>query len=485
MVFDRGLADELRTCAARHVERGVPGLTMLVARDGAVFVEAVGSLGDRRGPTTRDAQYRIASTTKIVTALATLALVEDGRVGLDDPVETFLPELGAPRVLAAPDGPLDDTRPARRSITVRDLLTFTNGFGMYIDMFAAPTPWPIVLEEQRLGLVTLGPPNPTVQPPPDEWIARLGKLPLLAEPGTRFLYNTGASILGVLVGRASGTSFGAYLRGRILDPLAMTETDFYASDPQRLATAYRPTPAGLERAFELDEAYTHPPAFEDGGCGLVATVDDLYALARLLLDEGHDLVSGAAIRSMTSDQLRDEQKVDGAFGPDFFAERSWGYGLAVNRDGSYGWDGGLGTSFLVDPPRQLVVIVLTLRLFESLETPAVHRELRAISRGARHERAASNPSATTCSPSRSRSWRSPCAGQRARALAPCAAPHRHYSPTHCASSTRDLLEQPPPPPVEDGEARHRIAHVVEPQPVVLAVTLSRHDGVDVRGSLRG
>ena len=247
MVFDCGLADELRTCAARHVERGVPGLTMLVARDGAVFVEAVGSLGDRRGPTTRDAQYRIASTTKIVTALATLALVEDGRLGLDDPVETFLPELGAPRVLAAPDGPLDDTRPARRSITVRDLLTFTNGFGMYIDMFAAPTPWPIVLEEQRLGLVTLGPPNPTVQPPPDEWIARLGKLPLLAEPGTRFLYNTGASILGVLIGRASGTSFGAYLRGRILDPLAMTETDFYASDPQRLATAYRPTPAGLER----------------------------------------------------------------------------------------------------------------------------------------------------------------------------------------------------------------------------------------------
>ncbi len=283
-------------------------------------------------------------------------------------------------MLAAPDGPLDDTRPARRSITVRDLLTFTNGFGMCVDMFEAPTPWPIVLEEQRLGLATLGPPNPLVQPPPDEWVARLGSLPLIAEPGTRFLYNTGASILGVLIARASGTSFGSYLRERILDPLAMTDTDFYASDPRRLATPYRPTRSGLERAVELDEPYAHPPAFEDGGRGLVATVDDLYALARLLLDEGRDLVSLDAIRAMTSHQLSDEQKVDGAFGPGFFAECSWGYGLAVNRDGSYGWDGGLGTSFLVDPPRRLVVIVLTQRLFESPETPAVHRELRAIAR---------------------------------------------------------------------------------------------------------
>lgn len=283
-------------------------------------------------------------------------------------------------MLAAPDGPLDDTRPARRSITVRDLLTFTNGFGMCVDMFEAPTPWPIVLEEQRLGLATLGPPNPLVQPPPDEWVARLGSPPLITEPGTRFLYNTGASILGVLIARASGTSFGSYLRERILDPLAMTDTDFYASDPRRLATPYRPTRSGLETAVELDEPYAHPPAFEDGGCGLVATVDDLYALARLLLDEGRDLVSLDAIRAMTSHQLSDEQKVDGAFGPGFFAECSWDYGLAVNRDGSYGWDGGLGTSFLVDPPRRLVVIVLTQRLFESPETPAVHRELRAIAR---------------------------------------------------------------------------------------------------------
>ena len=380
MAFDRGLADELRACAARHVERGVPGLTMLVARDGAVFVEAVGSLGDRRGPATRDTQYRIASTTKIVTALATLALVSDGLLGLNDPVEALIPELDAPRVLVAPDGPLDHTRPARRSISVRDLLTFTNGFGMCVDMFASPHPWPIVLEEHRLGLATLGPPNPAIQPPPDEWIARLGGLPLLAEPGTRFLYNTGSSILGVLIARASGSSFGSYLRERILGPLAMSDTDFYASDPRRLATAYRPTPTGLEHAIELDEPYTHPPTFEDGGCGLVSTVDDLYALARVLLDEGRGLVSGAAIRSMTSDQLRDEQKVDGAFGSGFFAERSWGYGLAVNHDGSYGWDGGLGTSFLVDPLRRLVVIVLTQRLFESPETPVVHRELRELAR---------------------------------------------------------------------------------------------------------
>ena len=379
MAFDRELAGDLRACAADHVARGVPGLTMLVARDREVFVHSAGSLGEGRGPATRDTQYRIASTTKIVTALATLALVDDGRLGLDDPVDALLPELAAPRVLVRPNGPLDDTRPASRPVTVRDLLTFTNGFGMTVEMFAPP-PWPVALEEQRLGLATLGPPNPSVQPPPDEWIARLGALPLLADPGVRFLYNTGAAILGVLIARAGVMTFGEYLRERLLGPLAMADTGFFAADPARLATAYRPTPTGpvVERA--LDGAYASPPAFEDGASGLVATVDDLYAIATLLSDHGRDLVSSDLVRAMTSDQLSPEQKVDGAFGPDFFVDRSWGFGLAVHRDGSYGWDGGLGTSFLVDPPRRVVVIVLTQRMFESPETPAVHQDLRAIAR---------------------------------------------------------------------------------------------------------
>ena len=380
MALDRGLADELRAGAARHVEGGVPGLTMLVARDGAVLVEAVGSLGDRRGPTTRDTQYRIASTTKIVTALATLALVDDGRLGLDDPVETFLPAqrtTGARRARRParrhPPGSSihHRARPADFHQRVRHVRRHVRG---------ADT----VADRPRRAATRPGHARPTepARPAPARRVGRAARpsLPLIAAPGTRFLYNTGASILGVLIARASGTSFGSYLRERILDPLAMTDTDFYASDPRRLATPYRPTRSGLERAVELDEPYAHPPAFEDGGRGLVATVDDLYALARLLLDEGRDLVSLDAIRAMTSHQLSDEQKVDGAFGPGFFAECSWGYGLAVNRDGSYGWDGGLGTSFLVDPPRRLVVIVLTQRLFESPETPAVHRELRAIAR---------------------------------------------------------------------------------------------------------
>src|SRR5579862_9533463 len=139
---DSGL-EALRAVAERHVsEAGVPGVVALVARHGQVHVEAVGSLAYGGAAVARDSLFRIASITKPITAAATMALVDEGLLGLDDPVDELLPELAERRVLARMDGPLDETVAADRAITTRDLLTFTFGFGLPPAMFADSNVWP-------------------------------------------------------------------------------------------------------------------------------------------------------------------------------------------------------------------------------------------------------------------------------------------------------------------------------------------------------
>ncbi|MDQ1512948.1 MAG: hypothetical protein QOC59_790 [Microbacteriaceae bacterium] len=376
MPFSATAVSELRGVAEQHVgDERVPGLVALVASGADVHVEALGCLTIGGPPVERDSMFRIASTTKPITAAATLALVDEGLLGLDEPVEMLLPELAGRRVLARMDGPLADTVPAERAITTRDLLTFTFGFGMAAEMFAAGQPWPVVQAADALRLSTFGPPNPEVPPDPDTWIAGLGSLPLLAQPGERWLYNTGAHVLGVLIARAAGMPFPEVLRSRIFDPLGMGDTGFVAEDLRRFATAYRPTPDGLVVSDEPDGAWSRLPAFPDGAAGLVSTVDDLLAFARMLLADGQPVLSSSLAHEMTVDQLSAEQR---ASGQAFLGGGSWGLGLAVQESGAYGWDGGLGTSWLVDPVRDLVVIVLTQRMFESPAIPAVHREIRAV-----------------------------------------------------------------------------------------------------------
>jgi len=196
----------LHVAAERHVgDEQVPGLVALVARGDEVHVEALGRLTVGGPPVAHDSIFRIASTTKPITAAVTLAVAAEGLIGLDEPVDRLLPELAGRKVLRRMDGPLDDTVPAARAITARDLLTFTFGFGMVGEMFASPQPWPVVAAAGELRLATFGPPDPPVPPDPDTWIAALGSLPLLAQPGERWMYNTGAQVLGVLVARRPGS----------------------------------------------------------------------------------------------------------------------------------------------------------------------------------------------------------------------------------------------------------------------------------------
>jgi CubicO group peptidase (beta-lactamase class C family) len=370
--------ERLHATAEQHVGPTlVPGLVALVARGDEVHVEALGSLAIGGPPVTRDSIFRISSMTKPITAAATLAVVAEGLLALDEPVDRLLPELADRRVLRRMDGPLEDTVPANRAITTRDLLTFTFGFGLLMRMFMAPTPWPVVVADEELGLATVGPPNSAVQPDPDTWIARFGTLPLLAQPGERWLYNTGSAVLGVLLARATGQPFADVLRTRIFEPLGMRDTAFWTPDTERLATAYQSTADGLVVRDQPEGIYSRPPAFCDGGAGLVSTVDDLFAFSRMLLADGAPVLSSQAAHEMKTDQLTAAQKEQGGLGFDFFVGRSWSFGQVVHDSGAFGWDGGFGSSWLTDPANDLTMIVLTQRMFDTHEPPQVHRDIQA------------------------------------------------------------------------------------------------------------
>jgi CubicO group peptidase (beta-lactamase class C family) len=206
-----------------------------------------------------------------------MMLVDDGKLALDEPVDRLLPELAARRVLKSIDAPLDDTVAAKRPITVEDILTFRLGWGAIL---GPPGSLPIQRAVEELGLVGFGMPDPAAPIKPDEWVHRLGTLPLMAQPGEQWLYTTGSNVLGVLVARASGQSFPAFLQERIFDPLGMKDTSFFVPREKldRLPLQYRPTADGLAVYDEAATgAFAASPAFPAGDSGLVATVDDFFA----------------------------------------------------------------------------------------------------------------------------------------------------------------------------------------------------------------
>jgi CubicO group peptidase (beta-lactamase class C family) len=172
-------------------------------------------------------------------------------------------------------------------------------------------------------------------------------------------------------------SYDEVLRTRIFEPLGMPETGFYTEDVLRLATAYQPTADGNVVWDPPDGQWSRPPAFYDGAAGLVSTVDDLLAFARMLLRGGDPVLTADQVRDMSYDRLSAPQR---EFGMAFLGGRGWGLGTSVVLDGPWagaiGWDGGLGTSFLVHPERDLAVIVLTQRMFDTAQAPAVHTDLQ-------------------------------------------------------------------------------------------------------------
>jgi CubicO group peptidase (beta-lactamase class C family) len=369
---------------AGHVERGdMPGLVTLVSRRGEVHVAAIGMMAiGGSEPMRRDTIFRIASMTKPITAAATMILVEECMLRLDEPVDRLLPELADRKVLKRIDGPLDDTVPAKRSITVRDLLTFRMGFG---SVMAPPGAYPIQKAMSDLQIGGDGPPNPSKTPTPDEWIRRLGTLPLMHQPGDRWLYHTGSDVLGVLIARVAGQPLETFLRERIFEPLDMKDTGFSvaAEKLDRLPGCYRRNPdTGTLDVYDdaADSQWSRPPPLPSGGGGLVSTVDDYLAFCQMMLDKGRcgreRILSRRSVELMTADHLTPEQKAGAQI---FFGDnKGWGFGVAVTtrRDnlwavGRFGWDGGLGTSGYTDPAEEMVGILMTQRLMESPQPPRV------------------------------------------------------------------------------------------------------------------
>jgi CubicO group peptidase (beta-lactamase class C family) len=357
---------------ARAVAQGqLPGVVAAVARGDAVHVATAGVMAVGGPPMRRDTLFRISSTTKPMTAAAVLSLVDDGLLKLDGPVDELLPELAGRRVLRRPDGPLTDTVPAQRPVTVRDLLTFTWGFGMQGAMFMAPEPWPVVSAAEDLQLATFGPPQPGAMPDPDTWMSRLGQLPLLAQPGERWLYQSGSQVLGVLAARAAGAPFEDVLRERVLGPLGMQDTGFHAADTARLSTAYESRDGRLVVSDPPDGQWSRPPVFPDGAGGLVSSADDVVAFGRMLLRRGSPVLKPATAAEMTRDQLTAAQRANVWPGFSFLDDRGWGYGLSVLDDGRYTWEGGLGTTWSNVPSQDLTVVVLTQRAADETGMPAV------------------------------------------------------------------------------------------------------------------
>ncbi|HEY2416960.1 MAG TPA: serine hydrolase domain-containing protein [Steroidobacteraceae bacterium] len=371
--------ERLHRVMSGYIERGeVPGLVLLLSRYGAVHTEVLGCAArENRAPMQRDTLFRIASMTKPVTAVAAMILIEECVLRLDEPVDRWLPELANRRVLRRIDGPLEDTAPARRAITLRDLLTMRLGLGL-ANVFAASGSSPIDKAIEELQLVGFGPPNPAAPLSPDEWLRRLGTLPLMAQPGERWLYNIGSYVLGVLIARASGQPLERFMRERIFEPLGMTDTAFSVPPEKlhRLAAGYGPN-ARTGALDLLDDAHhsawSQAPAFPDGGAGLVSTIDDYHAFAQMLLLQGQApearLLSRLSVQTMVTDQLTPAQKAISGLVPGQFDHRGWGFGVGVvtARDdlyavpGRYGWDGGYGTSWWSDPDEDLIAILMTQR----------------------------------------------------------------------------------------------------------------------------
>ena len=368
-------AEEIQDRLRAHVPAEATGLTWLVRTGDQVLSGALGTR-DVAGQQALEADeiFRISSMTKPITAVATLILVGEGVFALDDPVHTWLPELADRQVLRTPDAALDDTVPAERAPTVRDLLTSTLGWG--ID-FAHPEATPLTRRWVELGL-GVGAPAPAEQVPAQEWLERAAALPLQHQPGHRWLYNTSSVVLGILLARATGTSLAELLTERLFTPLGMSDTGFWVPPDSR----HRFGPCygeGSEVYDPADGQWSAPPPLQGGDCGLVSTVADYARFAQLLRGrgsvEGRRLLPADLAHAMTTNRLTDAQLAAVGPGPG----TGWGFGVGVLTEaaehgpsaGSYGWSGGLGSTWTNDPATCRTGVLLTNRSWSSPERPPV------------------------------------------------------------------------------------------------------------------
>jgi CubicO group peptidase (beta-lactamase class C family) len=374
----------------RHIDAGsFSGAVTLVARDGRIaYFEAAGSMDlEAKKPMTKDAIFRIMSMTKPVIGVATMMMIEEGKVHLQDPISKFIPEWkgmtvavakpaspapgGAAPAASTPAEPSYYTVPAEREVTVRDLLTHTSG------VVSGP------MSGAAAAKVAAGPRETLA-----DYVPRLGKVPLEFQPGTRWAYSAAAGfdVLSRVVEIASGTTIDKFVKQRIFDPLGMRDTSYIVPNGSaRLAKRYTSTPDGLKPG--TDPAFMNGVYFSGGG-GLVSTATDYAQFALMLANDGE--LNGTRLLSPRGVDL-----MGSVFAPDTLPGRPKGesFGLSVRvvndpaarnsflSEGSFGWSGAYGTHFWVDRQEKLVAIALTqtsnrefLSDFENMVMQAVVEE---------------------------------------------------------------------------------------------------------------
>jgi CubicO group peptidase (beta-lactamase class C family) len=373
--FSQGRLSRLSRVLQGYVERGeIAGVVTLLHRHGALAHMDPLGWQDREEqiPMQQETIFRIASMTKPITTVAALTLVEEGKVHLFDPVDKWLPELANRVVMRDPNGSPDDVYPSPRSITLHDLLTYRPGLG-----------WGKSSLGPSLLALTAPPIADALQIPnaehlaPDAWIARIGEFPLAYEPGARWLYHTASDILGILIARVTEKPLEVALRERVFEPLGMVDTSFVVPPEKRsrLSVLYGPTPEGGLAVLDHPQTtgWAEPPLFASGGAGLVSTANDYLRFGRMLLLKGAldgvRVLSRKTVEAMTTDYLTAEQHTHATFAfstNEMWTTRGFGYGVQVLTKqtglgpciGTFGWPGGLGTAWYVDPREDLVAIIL-------------------------------------------------------------------------------------------------------------------------------
>jgi CubicO group peptidase (beta-lactamase class C family) len=369
------LADN-RTSVVQAVDSGLlAGAVTLAWQGGNVLqVNEIGYRDVEAGlPMQRDTIFRVASMTKPLTVAAAMTLVEEGKLTLSDPVTRWLPELADMQVLVEPAGSLDRTVPARRPITVDDLMTHRSGLA-YVFSVAGPI-------SKAYGRVSL-------RQDQDHWLAEVAQLPLVHQPGERLTYSHATDVLGILISRIEGKSLHAVLTERVFSPLGMVDTGFFISPDKRgrAATMYR---LDEETGLQHDAMGPIPvtePRFCQGGASLVTTVDDYLRFARMLLSggevDGVRVLSQESARLMRTDRLTEEQKQYPFLGLPFWTGRGFGLNLSVVTDpaksaqlygpgglGTFSWPGAYGTWWQADPANDLILIYL-IQNYPNLSAPA-------------------------------------------------------------------------------------------------------------------
>ncbi|PND56691.1 hypothetical protein CRM90_16030 [Mycobacterium sp. ENV421] len=365
-----------RTSVVQAVDSGLlaGAVTLAWQRGNILQVNEIGYRDVEAGlPMQRDTIFRVASMTKPVTVAAAMALVEEGKLTLTDPVTRWLPELADMQVLVDPAGPLDRTVPARRAITIDDLMTHRSGLA-YVFSVAGPI-------SRAYGRVSL-------RQDQDHWLAEIAQLPLVHQPGERLTYSQATDVLGIAISRIEGKPLHTVLAERIFEPLGMSDTGFFISPDKRAraATMYRLDPESGLQHDAMGPIPVTEPRFAQGGAGLVTTVDDYLRFARMLLGggdvDGVRVLSPESVQSMRTDRLTAEQKQFPFLGLPFWVGRGFGLNLSVVTDpaksgqlygpgglGTFSWPGAYGTWWQADPANDLILIYL-IQNYPNMSAPA-------------------------------------------------------------------------------------------------------------------